>query len=1658
MRRGSIHLARRIFLLGVVLLLLTSTGTGIPARASSLYTWWLVRWENRSVACVIVISHQGPPTADEIEAQCGSALKTEWENTPPCLDESSRNCRGLALLPASFPGLKTATPTKVHTKIATSSIAPTTAANGRRVNWLSRPETVEQLASNRPLYLLAGRLILNGIADASACPNTGLLPNGAANACGMEKAKYEVYLWQNRFDKSIFHASQKTKVPAYLLKGMFALESQFWPLTLHNNAWDFGEFGLGQLNELGADTLLNWNPTYYKNLCLTALSREACEKEYFELSPDLRALLRGTAINQVRADCSTCSYGLDFAKADASVLVFAETLDANREQVSQVIQNAAGPYAFIGIRREDLWKFTLINYHAGPGCLYSAIAAARRENAILNWEQVSSRLEPACEDAVNYVEAISSVYYAADAPPAPTPTRLPATATLKSTATSLPTETLAIGTPTVTETLSVDPTATVSPTLGVSSTPGAPTEGAPTASLIPTATDLSTNTPAAETPTPSETLSIDATATASPTLESSSTPGAPTEGTPALETPTPTGTLSVDETPTASPTSEFSPTPSATPEGTPALETPTPTETLSVDETPTASPTSESSPTPSATPEGTPTGTSTVDETATATDYPIGTSTVTPTPTTTASPTMGVSPTPGTPTATAFPTPIPTLTPTLVPIDFVSPHEAGEIVIQMVTGARSELDAILESLPVPAQVKWDASVPELRMAVIEVAPKDLRRALYALQGNPDVVSAEPNFLASAADVPNDLYYGLQTNLPIIQAPMAWNWITSSQEVIVAVIDTGVDTAHPDLTANLWQNPAETDGLPNVDDDGNGYVDDVWGWNMVGGNNDVSDDNGHGTHLSGVIAAVGNNGLGVVGVAPNARILTVKALDANGVGAYGQVADAIVYATEQGARVINLSFGGAGQSQVLQDAIDFALQRGVIIVAAAGNTGKSAPIYPAAYPGVLAVSAVDDGLTWATFSSSGSGTALTAPGIDVYSTWPGGRYIRMSGTSVASAEAAGVAALLAGQSQFTNAVYIRDALIKTAYDLGAAGWDPYYGFGLLHAEEALKFTETGMPPVIWPTPGPSPTPGFGSGGVGAMAVQNLWGTAQSVANCTLSNSANSIDLAFNNSVTSCAGNFGTGNWTYTAVQNTTLTTIASAMVVYRFYITGWVDDHIDLEVNNGGGWARIARFEAGSPPPATLTTLSYNTTTIFTTVMQTNNATFRLRGTQVNGETDNLTIYLDEARLLVSDTLPTPTPLPPLPTPTLPARASTAVPNASDPHVHYTASADDCAACHRSHTANGIVMRSAWPEESICFTCHTSGGTGTNVQPAFTGYTNTATRFFKHDISAANGVHRIGQILGANFGGPNRHIECEDCHESHEATRDAVSGTTRAPMIQPVMVSMSGVDPVWSGPGAPSGYTWIAQAQREYQVCFKCHSSFTTLPSYSPDGWQLTASGIGVYVANGLNKLITTDSLQVLDNRDLAQEFNPNNASFHPVVAKGRNTGIPAGAFVNGWSTNSMTYCTDCHTNANAAVSGNGPHGSPRLHILDGTANYWTVLPAGNVQYLPNTGEICFKCHNYSVYVNGAAGSAFEFHGFHVGGVGSFGVSCYSCHDTHGSEQEHLINFDTSVVSPYPGYNSQTAWAINGGTGTCYLLCHVSGGESVTHGSGKSYTP
>ena len=307
-------------------------------------------------------------------------------------------------------------------------------------------------------------------------------------------------------------------------------------------------------------------------------------------------------------------------------------------------------------------------------------------------------------------------------------------------------------------------------------------------------------------------------------------------------------------------------------------------------------------------------------------------------------------------------------------------------------------------------------------------------AIRALEDDPRVRYAEPNFRFRASATPNDPFFpqlwGLNnTGQSIagnvgtpdadIDAAEAWDVSTGDPDAIVGVIDTGVDYTHPDLASNIWINPGENcpgcrgDGLDN---DGNGYVDDWRGWDFLNEDNDPFDDNGHGTHVAGTVAASGDNGLGVAGVSWSARIMPLKFLGANGSGDAADAVRAVLYADAMGALVTNNSWGGEGFSQALADAIAQADAHGRLFVAAAGNSFSDndlAENYPSNVdsPNVIAVAATnnDDARAW--FSNYGRRTVdLGAPGAAIYSTWPGASYRFQDGSSMAAPQVSGALAL------------------------------------------------------------------------------------------------------------------------------------------------------------------------------------------------------------------------------------------------------------------------------------------------------------------------------------------------------------------------------------------------------------------------------------------------------------------------------------------------------------------------------------------------------------------------------------------------------------------------------------------------------------------------
>jgi len=334
----------------------------------------------------------------------------------------------------------------------------------------------------------------------------------------------------------------------------------------------------------------------------------------------------------------------------------------------------------------------------------------------------------------------------------------------------------------------------------------------------------------------------------------------------------------------------------------------------------------------------------------------------------------------------------------------------------------------------------EGKISGIGVQVVKVRPGQVASAIAAYKGDPRVEYAEPDYIAEAAYDPNDPYYryGYQWGLQKIEAPSAWDLSTGHSEVIVAVVDSGVAPTHPDLRDKL-----------------------VPGYNFVSDSQDTADDHGHGTHMAGIIAATADNGIGIAGVSFHSRIMPVKVIDSEGRAWYSRIAQGIVYAADHGAKVINLSLGGYAFSSYLQDAVDYAWNRGAVVVAAAGNGNTDEPFYPAAYVNAIAVSATDRNDSRAPFSNYGSYISVAAPGVGVYSTyWHGGSnyYASMSGTSTAAAYVSGIAALLLSQDSTQSNDAVRSVIRETADDLGEAGWDQYYGYGRVNLYRALKATQ------------------------------------------------------------------------------------------------------------------------------------------------------------------------------------------------------------------------------------------------------------------------------------------------------------------------------------------------------------------------------------------------------------------------------------------------------------------------------------------------------------------------------------------------------------------------------------------------------------------------
>ncbi|MFQ6107035.1 MAG: fibronectin type III domain-containing protein [Thermoplasmata archaeon] len=342
---------------------------------------------------------------------------------------------------------------------------------------------------------------------------------------------------------------------------------------------------------------------------------------------------------------------------------------------------------------------------------------------------------------------------------------------------------------------------------------------------------------------------------------------------------------------------------------------------------------------------------------------------------------------------------------------------------------------------------------------------DLEVAMFQIAEDSFVKYVSPNGFYRMSYTPNDPRWSSQWGPEKIQAPDAWNLTKGNSTVVVAILDTGVDYTHEDLSGNMWKNAAEDGGTDGVDDDGNGYIDDLYGWNFYNDTKYVMDDNDrdfnnnpaaiyHGTHVAGITAAVMNNSKGIAGLA-QVRIMAVKVLARNGTGDWSWLASGIKYAYENGADIISMSLGGSWAPNSVKNQCQNAWDNGTLLVAASGNDGTSGVDYPGRFDTVIAVGATNSSDSRASFSNYGNQLELTAPGVGILSCRRTSPYYQsMQGTSQATPHVSGVAALMFSRYPSYTNMQVRLILRNTSVDLGDPGWDAYYGYGRVNAYQAL----------------------------------------------------------------------------------------------------------------------------------------------------------------------------------------------------------------------------------------------------------------------------------------------------------------------------------------------------------------------------------------------------------------------------------------------------------------------------------------------------------------------------------------------------------------------------------------------------------------------------
>jgi subtilisin family serine protease len=386
-----------------------------------------------------------------------------------------------------------------------------------------------------------------------------------------------------------------------------------------------------------------------------------------------------------------------------------------------------------------------------------------------------------------------------------------------------------------------------------------------------------------------------------------------------------------------------------------------------------------------------------------------------------------------------------------------------------------EMRSLFRSADRPAGASTPAILSQI-MKLTFAHEANMEEVMATYRQDPNVEYVQPNFIHRIDLTPNDSNFNHQTAMKILQAEAAWDLQLATPNVIVGVIDTGVDYNHEDLRSALWINGGEdlnrngrvdSTDFNGVDDDGNGFVDDLRGWDFVdapsfpdGGDfqtpdNDPLDQNGHGTSVAGLIGATGNNEIGVAGLAFGCRIMNLRAGTSLGFLEEDDVAAAMVYAVENGAQIINMSFGDEVASPLLRDVVQFAYSQNCVLVASAGNANTERIHFPSGFAETISVGATDFEDELAGFSNFGSSVDVVAPGVNLLTTTRGNQYGAFSGTSASAPLVSGLAALVLSKIPQLSNESVKGLITTTTDDVGETGWDRLFASGRANALKALK---------------------------------------------------------------------------------------------------------------------------------------------------------------------------------------------------------------------------------------------------------------------------------------------------------------------------------------------------------------------------------------------------------------------------------------------------------------------------------------------------------------------------------------------------------------------------------------------------------------------------